>query len=351
MTSIQSLAHAPSTSRNKRWVLNTLALAALTTLAACGGGDDAAAAAAATPAAATVTLTGTAATGAAIGNATVTATNARGVAATARTGADGKYTLNIADGAPFALSITDAAGKVWYSYATQAGIANITPLTTLAMLDANAQKPLADLVKAWATTPLTRESVLASAKKLNANLRPLMAAQGLDANTLNVFSAAFAADHTGLDALLDATRISFDCSATACSQRILSPQGSVLVAWNGDIATTGITMSWTTADGGGAVTVGLGSCKAPKTGTYSLVVQTSVTGLGGVTVPEICIDGLPDKPASQSDFCGGTDINAQVPTGAVIKSCTYSGNVGTIAAQITAPIVLDYTVTYTFVKR
>ena len=344
MFTVLPFAHA-----HARRALHAAALAALTALAACGGDDGAPAAT--TPAAATVTLTGTAATGAAIANAKVTATNARGVAATALSGADGKFSLSIAEAAPFALSVTDAAGKAWYSYAQAGGVANITPLTTLALLDANGQKPLADLIKSWGTASLTAESVLASAKKLNANLRTLMAAQGLDANTLNVFSAAFAANHTGLDALLDASRVSFDCSATACSQRILSPQGAVLVAWNGNIATTGITMSWSTADGSGAVTVGLGSCKAPKTGTYSLVVQTSVTGLAGVTVPEICIDGLPDKPASQSDFCGGADINSQLPTGAVIKSCTYSGNVGTIAAQITAPIVLDYTLTYTFVKR
>ena len=80
----------------------------------------------------TVQITGLAATGAAIANATVTATNAKGEKATAVTSAAGAYTINIADAAPFVLSVTDAAGKAWYSFAQAAGVANITPLTTMA---------------------------------------------------------------------------------------------------------------------------------------------------------------------------------------------------------------------------
>ncbi len=330
-----------------------LAIAAAATLTACGGGDDAVATAAA-PAAVNVTLSGTAATGAPMANALVTATNAKGVQATVRTGADGKFTLTVADAAPYALSVTDAAGKVWYSFAPQAGVANITPLTTLALLDANGQKPLADLFKAWGSaTSLNADAVLASARKVNANLQALMASNGLDASKLNVFAAPFAADHTGLDAMLDAMRVSFNCSATACSQSILGAQGNVLVSWNGNIATTGITLSWAATDNAGSgssgtLVVGVGSCKAPKAGTYSLVVQTVAAG---IAVPEICIDGLPDKPASQADFCGGADINAQLPAGVSIKSCTYSGTVGMIAAQIAGPFPIDYAVTYTFVKH
>ena len=329
-----------------------LAMAAAATLTACGGGDDAVA----TPtaqAAATVTLSGTAATGAPMANALVTASNAKGEQATVRTGTDGKFTITVADAAPYALSVTDASGKVWYSYAPQSGVANITPLTTLALLDANGQKPLADLIKGWASANLTADAVLASARKVNANLQSLMTSKGLDATKLNVFAAPFAADHTGLDALLDAMRVSFNCSASACSQSILGPQGNLLVSWNGNIATTGIALSWAATDNtgtgsAGTLLVAVGSCMAPKAGTYSLVVQTSVSG---IAVPEICIDGLPDKPASQADFCAATDINAQLPPGASIKGCTYNGNVGTITAQITTPVVIDYTITYTFVKR
>lgn len=341
------------------WLLAAVAAVSAFGLTGCGGGDDPAAPAAA--AASTVQLSGTAATGAAIAGATVTATNATGTTATAVTGADGRFTVNISDGAPYVLNVTDASGKVWYSYAAQAGTANITPLTTLALLDAHGNKPLADLVRGWANTRLSADAVLASAAKVNAHLRTQMTAQGLNPNTYNLFTTAFNANQTGFDAVLDATRVSLDCSAGSCTQRILSPTGGVLVNWNGNIATTGITLSWTATDasgnatGGsgssGAVTVGLGSCKSPKAGTYSMVVTTTVAGLGAVPIPEICIDGLPGKPANQAEFCGASDVTAQLPPGVSIVSCTFSGNTGTIAARISSPIVLDYSVSYTFVLR
>lgn len=329
------------------------ALAAAALLAACGGGDDTPASNA-TPSGATVAISGTAATGAAIANATVTAVDAAGATVTATTGADGKFTIQVAeDSAPYALRITDAAGKVWYSYAPAAGTANITPLTTLALAEAAANKPLADVIAAWGSTRLDSAAVLEAAKKVNANLQAVMQAANVNYASANIFADAFNADGTGLDAVLDAMRVSFTCSASACTQNITSPQGSVLVNWNGNIATTGITLSWSasTAGGGstgGSVTVGLGSCKAPVKGTYSMVVKTTVSGVG-VPIPEVCIDGLPDKPASQSDFCGASDVTQALPPGVNIVSCSYSGNQGTIAAQITSPLTIDYSVTYTFV--
>jgi hypothetical protein len=218
---------------------------------------------------------------------------------------------------------------------------------------------------------------------VDANLRGLMGSAGVDASSVNVFTeSSFAADHTGLDAVLDAMRVSLSCSATACERSITSPAGSVLVRWNGEIATTGITVSWAisgagiaavTSGGGtgtgsgssggstattggsgtttGSVTVGLGSCKAPVAGTWSMVVQTTVSGLGAVAIPEVCIDGLPGAPANQAEFCNSGTTTAQLPPGVSIVSCSFSGSTGTIAARITSPLVIDYSVTYTFVKR
>ena len=221
----------PSTTLQQALAPWLIAVAAAIGLAGCGGGDDPAAPAAAA-AASTVQLTGTAATGAAIAGATVTATNAAGVTATALTGADGRFSLNISDAAPYVLNVTDGAGKVWYSFAAQAGTANITPLTTLALLDANANRPLADLVRGWGSTRLNADAVLAAAAKVNAHLRTQMTAQGLNPNTYNLFTTAFSANQTGFDAVLDATRISLECSASSCTQRILNPAGGVMVSWN-----------------------------------------------------------------------------------------------------------------------
>ena len=94
-----------------RGLLAAAVLASAALLGACGGGGGGGTTAAptTTPAATTVQITGLAATGAAIPNATVTATNARGERATAQTGATGTFSLNIAEGAPYVLAVTDAA--------------------------------------------------------------------------------------------------------------------------------------------------------------------------------------------------------------------------------------------------
>ena len=333
-------------------------------LAACGGGgDDSSTPATTTPpptgggtTVATVDITGLAATGAPIVNATVTATNVRGEKATAQSNGSGGFTVKVADGAPYVLSVVDAAGKTWYSYAQAAGRANINPMTTLALLQANGNKPLADLVSSWSTRRVTPEQVLEAAKLLNANLAQVMTSKGVAASSTNVFTAEFNANGTGLDAVLDAMRVTINCTATSCTQTITSPAGSTLVTWNGSIATGGFTFSWssTTAGGGttgGTIDVGLGSCRAPQAGTYSLVVTTTVSGLGAVPIPEICVDGLPAKPANQSEFCGSGTVTQQLPPGVSIVSCTYDGTAGTIAARITSPLVIDYSLKYTFVKR
>lgn len=336
---------------SKRRALPALLLSAAM-LAACGGGDDAAAPPTNnTPAATTVQLTGLAATGAAIGNATVTATNVRGERATAQTNASGNFTLNIADGAPYLLSITDAASRAWYSYAQAAGVANINPMTTLALLQANANRPLADLASGWTNRQLTATQVLDAARVVNANLASVMQVRGIDPSAANPFMLNFTANGTGFDAVLDAMRVNISCSATACTQTITNPAGSVLVNWNANIAIGSIALSWSAGGQTGQINVGLGSCKAAAAGTFSLVVQTTVSGLGGVPIPEICVDGLPAKPATQAEFCGSGTVTQQLPPGVSVLSCSYDGTTGTIAARITSPITLDYSVKYTFVQR
>lgn len=325
--------------------------AAAIALAACGGGDDDAPPTGGGGGTAKAALTGVAAVGAPIAGATVTVVNVRGETATASTGSDGGYSLEIAEGAPYGLRVTDAAGQTWYSYAPAAGRANITPLTTLAMADAWGYKPLADLVAAWQANAPTAEQVLAAAAKVNANLQAAIQAQGLNAAALNVFTAEFSANGQGLDAVLDAMRVHVECSAGSCSQTITSPSGDVLVTWNAAISTTGFSVSWggSGGTGGGQVNVNLGACSASApAGTWSMLVQTLVSG---IAAPDVCVDGLPGKPTSRDEFCGGSEVVGALPPGVEILSCGYDGSVGEIVARVTAPFVIDYTVTYTFVQR
>ena len=73
------------------------------------------------------------------------------------------------------------------------------------------------------------------------------------------------------------------------------------------------------------------------------MVQTSVAGLAGLPIPDVCVDGLPDKPTSQADFCGDAAWRQQLPAGVEILSCTYADPSGTITARVTTPVALDYT--------
>lgn len=319
-------------------------------LTGCGGGDDSPAPSAS---AANVTLSGVAATGAPIANAQVKAVNAKGQSVTTTSAADGSFSISIAESAPYALSVTDSSGKVWYSYAPAGGSVNITPLSTLALAKAFGNKPLSQLVEGWAATRLDAAAVLDAAKTLNANFRTLLQAQGVDYSSFNVFSSAFSANHSGFDAVLDAMRLQFSCTGSVCTEQVTSPLGNTLITWNSELTTAGISLSFTPQGGGGGTTinVNLGACKAAVAGTWSMLVDTTVAGLGGIGIPQICVDGLPGAPTSQAEFCGSTSYAGQLPPGVEIVSCSFAANVGTYDVRISTPIALSYTVKYTFVKR
>ncbi|HJW57951.1 MAG TPA: carboxypeptidase regulatory-like domain-containing protein [Burkholderiaceae bacterium] len=94
--------------------------AAAASLVACGGGGSDS----------SISVTGTAATGAALSGANVTATCASGTGS-ATSGTDGTYNVSITNGkAPCVLVATKGA-TVLRSIAPAAGVANITPLTDM----------------------------------------------------------------------------------------------------------------------------------------------------------------------------------------------------------------------------
>lgn len=356
----------------RRLLSASLGAAALLLVTACGGGGDPASdslAAETGGSTSTVSITGVAAVGAPITGQTVTVTNAKGVSRTAQTNSSGGFTVSIADSAPYVISVTDSAGKTWYSYTPTAGAVNVNPMTTLALLSANDFKPLADLVTNWLNDPLTQAEVLEAAKKVNANLQNVMTANSVAYASTNIFNGAFTANGTGMDAVLDDLGINITCSSTSCTQTIdwYNGSGTSTITWNNSIDTTGITVSWSVSTGGGtggsgggstggstggSIGVNLGSCRTNvQAGTYSMIVRTTVSGIGAGTIPEICVDGLPDRPTSQQEFCSDTDVVNQLPNGVSITGCSFSGNTGTISARITSPITLDYSVSYTFAQR
>ncbi len=118
----------------KNHLATTTLLTSSILLAACGGssssGSDT------SNQTETVTLSGTAAIGAAITNASVSARceDGSGFIGSVMTDSNGRFEGNVEEGAlPCALSVRDSDGTAYHSLATAAGTTNITPLTDLAI--------------------------------------------------------------------------------------------------------------------------------------------------------------------------------------------------------------------------
>jgi cytochrome c len=125
---------------------------------------------------------------------------------TTTTASDGSFAFDTAGLTPPFILKTTAAGVNLYSIAIGAGVSNLTPLTTIATAQAAGG---ADLDSLYATH-VQAEVSAAAAKMADAvaavhkSLAPLMDRFGV---TSNLLSGEFSANHTGIDALLDAISV------------------------------------------------------------------------------------------------------------------------------------------------
>lgn len=201
--------------------LAPLGLAAMLTLSGCGGGSssqEGQPAASTTPAApVAVAISGTAATGAPFAGATVSVTDARGVAVASgvTVGTDGSYQTTLAEGAtaPFVVAATrtspDGVVDTLVSVLDTAKSAtvNITPVTTLVASRLSASGDplkLAAEVKAGTATVDTT-TVAAKVDEVKTLLKPLLDATGTAA--IDPIKGSFNANGSGVDRLLDSVKI------------------------------------------------------------------------------------------------------------------------------------------------
>ena len=175
-------------------------------LTGCGGGDGSAAPAA--PA----TLSGTVAVGAALSDGRLRVLGADGavVASDVEVGSDGRYSGIPATGpGPWRIEACGYAGadyRCLYAVATAAGTANVTPLTSAAMLLAGDSLPDA-LMSGAAPATLTSARLDAAQAQLRGSLAALLAAQGLGDSFDFVSGTLDAGSHSGYDGLLDALSV------------------------------------------------------------------------------------------------------------------------------------------------
>lgn len=207
----------------RTWRWGAVALAA--TLAACGGGGGGTTTGGVTPPAATVTLTGVAATGAAFTGAVITVIDSRGqtVGTSQPVGDTGSYSITLSAGAvaPFVLVATrtdaNGASETLVSVVPSASTttANITPITTLiaSRLSPNGDPTQLDDALAAGTVAITPQAVADTVTEVQAILAPLLSATGTDA--VNPLTGSFSTDGTGYDRLLDSLAITFIPASTS----------------------------------------------------------------------------------------------------------------------------------------
>jgi len=160
------------------------------------------------------TLSGTVASGAAVVG-TVNIKGAKGNTASGDINSDGAYSINVASlTAPYILFARGAVnGRTikMYSVGMAVGNVNITPITDLIVANALGGDPSNGFTD-WSASSASKIStaVLKKAKdKVRTKLKPILDAAGVRASD-DLLTAKFTANHTKMDAALDALDISFD---------------------------------------------------------------------------------------------------------------------------------------------
>lgn len=173
-----------------------------------------------------VTLSGTVAGGAAVIG-TVLVTDSLGATKGGTIEANGSYLIDVSGmTAPFVLKAAGTVGDTsvtYYSAATAAdvgGTVNITPFTNLivsniaAQLAENYFSDPANL--ATIGTLITPVNLAAAETALQAKLQPILTALGIS-DSIDLLRTSFAADHSGIDAVLDLVKVEVDLTTNVAT--------------------------------------------------------------------------------------------------------------------------------------
>lgn len=244
-------------------------------LAACGGGGDSSDASAGGPAAA-LSISGVAATGAAIAGGAVEAKCSSGTG-NATSNADGSYTLSVTSGnLPCMLKITPIAGAALYSVATGTGLsatANINPVTQLVVASLGGTDPVAYFA-AFDSTAAAAVSV-AKITEAVGSVKATLVAAGVDLGTIDVLAGPLTAANAGTsgnayDQALDALASKLAGSGTTLADLTTTVAATSTTA-------TANTVTVTTASGTPSLPADLllksaaANCTALRSGTYRVV--------------------------------------------------------------------------------
>lgn len=178
-------------------------------LAACGGGNDD------TPATSNTTLTGVAATGAALASANITVYDATGKSKSATADTAGKYTINVAGMTPPLLVVaSDSSHKLTALVSTLSGntiTGNINQLTAQIATDVTglAVQAQIDLFTSGKTSAITTTLITEKTKALVEKIKTALVAAGLNPETFDPASVTMKVGDA-FDKILDKSPFAYD---------------------------------------------------------------------------------------------------------------------------------------------
>jgi hypothetical protein len=189
--------------KNTKFLLSATLIAVLTACGGGGGGDSSSSATTPT----TTTLTGTAATGAALTNAKITVKDSKGASKTATADANGNFSVDVTGMTPPLIiqAVSQDGGKTFYSISQtlpESNVINVTSITdSLARSSGSAPSAVfADPVAALASVDFAK--LKTAQDNLKTALTAYMTTLGISTTT-DLVTSAFSADNSKVDALLD----------------------------------------------------------------------------------------------------------------------------------------------------
>jgi hypothetical protein len=320
-------------------------------LSGCGGGNSSGSDSNVT----TSTLSGTAATGVAIAG-FVYVTGADGSEINVAINSNGSFSADVSGmTSPFMLRAVpnDTALAVQYSYAAGANATvNVTPLTTLALFLANNQQDLA----AVSGSGIDTAALVNAMAVVRSNFTAQFTAQGLDANSYDFFTTAFAANGSGFDAVLDTVHVSVDMGAGSISVTVngsnftFDPSAGGSGGSGGSSCDTSLYLSGAVREANGTELTSFAGTYTGSEGDYgpnsgdpfvasgsaSLVFDSGGTAMyngAALTVTSVCMDstGSPLYVVAGSahfDLFGNGDIYGVTPGGLDVTPAPYSSGGG-----------------------
>lgn len=220
---------------------------------------------------------GTAAIGGPIQNTQVTLVDSAGTIVTGTTGTDGSFSISSTGLLPpFLLKVTPPGGPTLYSVSADASATttiNVTPLTDLIIRSWYSVQgiPIDTAFSAPATNPAPTPTAVAVISNVVQNIVQLWLNQAGVASGTNLISTQFAADHNGLDKVIDQVTVN---TATG------------LVTITDGSTTQHSTVTYATSDGSMSVsttTTGADGTSSSTSGTVVPVQTVQQAALDGIT--------------------------------------------------------------------